>query len=283
MLRTKKLIVWSLFAIPVFVLAGNLVLAGKPVPPPPLPNVRYRIKYVELPGGFVPNPEIGGINNDACVVGFYDRADVGGVRHGFLYDSSVNQDLALDLHALLAPSIPPGWTLRSASDISDVQVVVGVLQDGVGNQQGFALDLGTEIPVVDLLPTLGSTLSMAAEVNENGDILVAYKDASGAWASFLFNPGIYNGDPGARALRNGVPMDFSHVDVLDDGLELLPLSGESTGFRLNNPIAGRAQQIAGATPSGLAFRYTVGGSLEVFTAAKLNGGVLALNDDGRTR
>ena len=34
---------------------GELALAGKPVPPPPLPPVRYRIKYPQLPANYNPD------------------------------------------------------------------------------------------------------------------------------------------------------------------------------------------------------------------------------------
>ncbi len=51
MLRTRKLIVGSLLATAMFMVASDLVLAGKPAPPPPppsLPPVQYRIRFFEV-------------------------------------------------------------------------------------------------------------------------------------------------------------------------------------------------------------------------------------------
>jgi len=277
MSHTKKLFVLSLLAIPILALAGDLALAGKPGNPP-LPNVRYRIKYVDLPGEYM-GFWINEMNNQGCVVGYYDSADIG-LRHAFIYDPTVNPSAATDLHALVLPSVPDGTTIQSAAGISDRNVVVGYIRNAAGNSQGFAIDLGTENPVVDLLPTFGSTSSLGVRVNENGDILVAYRDAAGTWASFLFNPGIYNGDPVARATRNGIPLDFTGIDAMDDRVVPLPLSGDSLYFQLNNPTSGRAAQVAGKSASGVAFRYTVGSSLQLFPEARVVSQLTAVTDDG---
>ena len=85
----------------------------------------------------------------------------------------------------------------------------GFLQQANGNVHPFALDLGAEHPVVDLLPNFGANIAYATQINENGDIIVRIMDTRSA---YLFNPGLYNGDPGVRASRNGDPQDFSDGD-----------------------------------------------------------------------
>ena len=275
MLRTKKLIVWSLLAIPMFTLAGDLALAGKPSKPP-LPNVRYRIKFVDLLDGaaMVRSCTVRGMNSFSQVVGHLDMLD--GQQIAILFDPATNPNNLIDLNAIVDPvSTPIGFHLRSATDISNTMVVVGNLEDTLGNRQGFALDLAIQPPVLDLLPTNGSTDSTPRHINENGDILIAFTDSVGNWGSFLFHTDIYNGDPNERALRD-VPYDFS--DEVVSHL-VLPLSGPHLEFSLSSPFGGRDVQVAGKTADGLAFRYTRDAvNAEVFSFPVV--GVTDINDDG---
>ena len=121
----------------------------------------------------------------------------------FLYDPAVDPNKAIDLNNWFDGNrgVPEGCYLRLARDINDENVIIGQLEDQAGNRCGFAIDLVAETPVVDLLPTVdGATDLRPTEINENGDILVIYQDASGTWQSFLFNPGHY-GDPEHRIPR----------------------------------------------------------------------------------
>ncbi len=286
MLRTKKLIVGSLLFIVACVLAGELALAGKPVPPPPLPPVRYRIKYPQLPANYNPDMylTVEGItspfflNNKWQVQAVGAYMDLDGRYTAFLYDPAVDPNKAIDLNSWFDGNrgVPEGYYLRSARDINDENVIIGQLEDQAGNRCGFAIDLAAETPVVDLLPTVdGATDLRPTEINENGDILVIYQDASGTWRSYLFNPGYY-GDPEHRIPRDGTPLDFRDVDVSD---LILPLSGSSVFFHLNNPYQGRPAQIAGVAVDELAFRYTVGAAEpERFPIQAYQIG--AINDDG---
>ena len=271
MLRTRKLIVGSLLATAMFMVASDLVLAGKPAPPPPpLPNVRYGITYVPLPDnadpGWFPTP--GGITNafplgnkwQVQVVGMYRHLD--GRNIAFLYDPTRNVNACIDLNGCfftddgvpldpesLPDTFPAGHHLSAARDINDYQVVIGHLEDESGNRRGFAIDLTIDPPVLDLLPTNASMNSSVRQINENGDILIAYQDASGTWGSFLFNPGYYCA-PDLRAQRDGTPLDFSNET---ESLQMLDLSGEPRDFRLNNPCEGREAQIGGRDIQQISF------------------------------
>ena len=216
------------------------------------------------------------------IVGKFDLPN--GDTHAFLCESQASIEpitdpindhafILTDLNNLFGveQGVPYGYHLQSAKDVSDREVVVGCLEDQSGYRCGFAIDLAAEAPVVDLLPVVdGATEVRPIQINENGDILIAFKDASGTWSSFLFNPGYY-GDPELRKWRDGTPLDFSGDDVLN---LILPLIGS----QLNNPYEGRPAQIAGNTPDGFPFRYTVGDATpEVFD---FRAGIGALNDDG---
>ena len=285
MSRTKKLMVWMLFAIPAFVLASDFVLAGKPGPPP-LPNVRYRIKFIQLPdntddAGFW----LGGMTSPFKLENAWQVQLVGkslyldGRGYAFLYDPTRNPNQGIDLNSwfidsngvplpdFVPPAFPNGYHLESAWDINDEGVVVGRLKNELGSCCGFAIDLAIPFPALDLMPTDGATESWPVKINENGDILFRCRDASG-YGSFLFNPGYY-GDPNVRPPRTG-PLDFSNLTSEDARLQILHNKvgriQADNNFQLNNPIAERPAQIAGTTVSGLPFRYTVGTEVpEVFT------------------
>ncbi len=234
MSRTKKWIVWILLAIPVFVLASELAMAGKP---PALPNVRYRIKFVDLldDAAMVRSCGLRNTNKYSQSVGYLEMLD--GPRIAFLFDPLTNPNNLIDLNTIVDPlSTPLGFHLGSATDISNEMVIVGNLEDSLGNRQGFALDLAIEHPVLDLLPTNGSTNSTPRHINENGDILIAFTDAAGNWGSFLVPANIYYGDPEQRVLRDG-PIDFSDDPVAD---LVLPLNGPHLEFVLNNPSGDRS-------------------------------------------
>jgi hypothetical protein len=283
MLRTKKLIVWSLLAIPVLVLAVNLSLAKKPVPPPPPPQVKYQVS-------FIPFPSDGEFQGEYGWTGGMDRFGhvvVGKFRFPFSHDRAFLYYLEhpdiIDMHGwffdangdplgAIPPSYPPGYHLTSGDDVSDEMVVVGTLKhEESGESRGYAIDLTIWPPVLDLLPTAGWSVSSPKKINENGDILIA-----GESGAFLFNPGIYNGDPDERALRTE-PRDFSDDDVL-----ILPLCGGDYlpgSHQLNNPDEDGPAQIAGKTADDFAFRYRINDTDPkpfYFQVERVNG----LNDDG---
>lgn len=217
------------------------------------PTVRYEIVLFQLPNDSISSMLINDVNNLGQVVGWY-LDDFG--QKACLYDPAIDPSPAIDLNSigLVMPEGYEQYRLASAVAINDHQVVVGYLADAEENRVGYALDLGAETPVIDLLPDLQLAYSYGSQINENGDILGVYEDADGVRMAYLFNPGYYDGDAVIRELRNGIPLDFS-----DDIPASLALLGDRTPwFKLNNPSNGRPAQIGGVNSNGVLFRYTVG-------------------------
>ena len=254
---------------------------GKPPkddpPPPPaeLPDVRYEIKFIELPANATgtPSPYVNEINNLGQVVGNYSAED--GER-AFFFDGVQ----AIDLNAIVTAGLPDGWRLRSALAINDWMVVVGNIEK-IGSDpietRPIAIDLAAVNPVVDLLPDVGVVFGLTAgyRINENGDILGIYELADGIWGAWFFNPGLYDGDPEVRDLRDGIPQDMS--DESPDPL-LIPFRG--LDLSLNNPVGDSRAQVAGDVDH-VPFRYTLGDAEpEWFPEVDLVLWVGGLNDSG---
>jgi len=87
-----------------------------------------------LPGHFSSNSDATAVNDLDQVVG--SSITYGGERHGFLWDP-VNG--MRDLHHLPITSLPPGFVMRSATDISDDQTIVGTGTAADGRSHGFRL------------------------------------------------------------------------------------------------------------------------------------------------
>lgn len=225
-----------------------------PPPPPPadLPDVRYRIQFIEQPTNATAASYvwINDMNNLGQVVGIYSST---AGRRPFLYNPLVSTDQGVDLNAIVTAGIPDGWRFRSALAINDHMVVVGNMEEiSTGQRRPVAIDLLAVDPVVDLLPDVGVDHSHGFKINENGDILGVVDLGDGLWASWIFNPGLY-GDPAQRTPRDGTPLDMS-----GEMPDLLPLSGSSPSYDLNNPVGTSPAQIAGVDADRVAFRYTLG-------------------------
>ena len=244
-------------ALTVSLATNSAVLGkGKPQPPPEpdLPPVRYRIEVSQqVPGNVFAND----INNLGVVVGKI-QSDLG--ASAFIYFPGSGQ--VTDLNTLVVDGIPDGAWLRAGNAINDWMVVVGSMEYSTGEVVGFALDLGAETPVVNLLPELGSGISYGTQINENGDILGF---ADGVY-NYFFNPGLYDGDPDVRIVRNGMPLDLT-----EDPTEPLPddVAGGSWP-QLNNPQGSRSAQIVGRSQAGVHFRYTTGASADLELFPELN-------------
>jgi hypothetical protein len=247
---------------------------------PPLPAVRYRIKFVALPGNAASGPLINDMNNWGQVVGWYSPD--GQNRTAFLYDPVVDANQALDVNTIVAAGIPDGWRVASLVGINDWMVAVGyIAQIGSDPMQvrPVAIDLAAANPVVDLLPDVGVDYSYGKHINENGDIMGVYKTADGDSLAWGFNPGLY-GDPQQRVWRDGSPLDLCDETPLP-----LPLSGNAQFFIMNNPVGDRPAQIFGPDTQKLSdavpFRYTLGDAApERFPALDLVWWPGALNDSG---
>ena len=244
-----------------------------------LPPVRYRIAFPAMPANATGGVNIDDINNLGQVVGWYSTADG---HRAFLYDAKVNANSVIDLNTLVQTGLPDGWHLSSAVGINDKMVIVGCIEPTGGPigqfRQPIAIDLGTETPVVDLLPDVGVDNSYGKHINENGDILGVYQTENGYYAWF-FNPGLYDGNPQVRAERDGLPLDMTQQ--VPQRLE--SLGGRAHFFHLNNAVGTAPPQIAGEFDNGIAFRYTTGDSPVLETFPELNlyvDGLDGLNDSG---
>lgn len=245
-----------------------------PPPPPELPSVRYRINFPVMPVG-ADGQVVNHMNNLGQVVGWYYNDDTG-FKSAFVYNSITDQ--ADDINSVVTAGIPDGWHFASVTSINDWMVAVGYLEQiGSGQRQRVAVDLVTENPVVDLLPSISSELSGMLRINNNGDIVGLRKTESGVKAFWTFNPGFY-GDPLLREVCDGTPLDMSGVTP-----QFLPITHTLNlqRFHLNNPVGSRPAQIAGTNGRHEGFRYTLGDAApEVFPELDIGSDVHGFNDEG---
>ena len=219
---------FSIALVGTFVAIGITLQNGEPrsAAGPGLPKVRYRIHLPRLPANSTFGEfDVLDMNNAGDIVGLYSSAR--GIT-AFLYAPARNIKLAIDLNDLAVDGIPEGAWLRAGFAINEWGVVVGCLQQANGDVHPFALDLGADTPVVDLLPNFGAAFASGSQINENGDIIVRIENPRSA---YLFNPGLYNGDTSVRASRDGEPQDFSAKTP-----QLLPAHISTSTIQLNNPL-----------------------------------------------
>ena len=189
------------------------------------PTFQYVLTLPSLPADGTGTVYKNDINNRGQMVGWYSTATG---RKGYICDTSRSSSI-IDLTALTLPGIPAGYQITSVVGINEHQVLVGYLTNDFfasGNRIAFAVDLAAFSPVVDLLPDMSSTVSYGSKINENGDILGVYTDGVGASMGYIYNPGIYNGDPVVSAVRDGIPQD------LRDGITSSLPMGNSHEFKL---------------------------------------------------
>lgn len=235
-----------------------------------VPTFHYLLTIPQMPAAATGGPIINDLNNRGQVVGWYQDAQG---QKGFLYDPSIPGGV-IDLSSLSLPGIPAGYRISSAVGINDHEVLVGYLTNDFGasgaHRIAFALDWAAESPVVDLLPNMGSPFSYGRKINENGDILGIYDTIQTA---YLFNPGLYAGDPAIRALRDGQAVDFSN-----DTTSALPFGSQI----INNPVGNSPARVAGKDSNGVAFRYTTGlePNYEPFPDIVLGDNLGGINDAG---
>lgn len=238
---------------------------GKPMPPPPLPPIKFQIQLWDVPYGG--GKYINKMNNLGQVVGWYSHPN--GEKHGFLYDPTVNVDTAIDLNDVVAT--PAGWMISSAVGINDRGAIVGYLEP-VGSsfdpnfRMGFILDMAAETPTLLPLPDAQWAYAWGTSINENGDVLGIYRTAGGGYGIYFWNCGLY------------APADPTPV-LLEQDVALTDAPPE-----LNNPVGDRPAQIAGQlaagpTKYGTAFRWTPGQSLETFPELQ-SPSVMDINDSG---
>ena len=262
-------------AMPAIGLAGKGGGGGGGTTPPQLPPVRYRIAFPAMPANATGGLFVDNINDLGQVVGWYSAEDG---QRAFIYDATKNGGSVIDLNTVVQGGLPEGWRLRSAVSINDHMVIVGIMEltgSSPVQVRPIAIDLGTETPVVDLLPDVGVDFSYGRWINNNGDILGVYQTENGSFAWF-FNPDLYNGDAQVRAERNGQPQNMTQ-DVPQD---LSALGSRAQQFHLNNAAPA---QIAGVNDNGIAFRYTTGDNPVWQTFPELNlyvSSLGGLNDAG---
>ncbi len=235
---------------------------GDPTPPP----VIFKIESIPMPTA-TSTLGVTAMNNGGQVVGSFDT-EIN--RFGFIYDSVNFSTPAVDLNSIL--SAPEGWTIASAQDINEDGMVVGYLApegpfDYGGDWLPFAANLFLPTgPQLIVLPNGQSSRSMAAAVNDDGDIVITYKQGE-AHGVMVFNPGL----------------DFGSPD--DDVITPVPVLIRGIGeIDINNSSIFGAAQIAGVLSNDYSFRVTVGSAnVETFPAifsGTSGRGVNRINDFG---
>jgi probable HAF family extracellular repeat protein len=238
---------------------------GKPMPPPPLPPIKFQIQLWDVPYGG--GKYINKMNNLGQVVGWYSHPN--GEKHGFLYDPTVNANTAIYLNDVVAT--PAGWMISSAVGINNRGAIVGYLEP-VGSsfdpnfRMGFILDMAAETPTLLPLPDAQWAYAWGTSINENGDVLGIYRTAAGGYGIYVWNSGLY-------APANPMPLLLGQDVTIANATP-----------KLNNPVGDRPAQVAGQlatgpTQYGTAFRWTPGQSLETFP--ELQSPVVSdINDSG---
>lgn len=235
--------------------AASPAFAGKPGSGgSTLPKVRFQIQYFAMPHG-AGGGNIDDMNSHGETVGWY--LDANGQKCPFAYLPDLDPQTAFDLNDLVAA--PAGWIIASAVGINDQGIIVGyLLQTGStadpNARRGFVLDTTAATWSLQSLPDDAWTFSYPRDINENGDIVGYYADASGASCAYIYNPAI----------------DIAPVTM---GLAV------SGMISLNNPQGIRPAQVGGTLADGTQFRWTPGVGLETVTSGELHS-VYGINDAG---
>ncbi|MCL4854518.1 MAG: hypothetical protein KJZ78_24425, partial [Bryobacteraceae bacterium] len=203
---------------------------------PTLPPVRYQLKTFRMPNDSCISVSVGSMNNSGIVVGYYGTsADT--LRHPFLYDPSIDPDVALDLNTLDIDWHEPGWRLASALGVNESGYVVGQMEEFAqpGVWRGYVLDLNVSPAVLVPLST-GTASNWARRINDNLDVV------------------------GVAAAEEGYHIYV--CNVADEAFTDLGILGTS-GVELSNPPPGEPAQVVGEFwGSWTVFRYIVGAGFD---------------------
>jgi len=216
-----------------------------PPPPAPLPNMRYELKFFDLPPNGVPEQSIavGKMNIHGEYVGNYLHAN--GLRSAYLHVNGVS----VDLNDLGVVGLPDDLAFRSAFGINDHGIIVGrLVRKGFSIEEsvaagiptrGYVLDILATPAVVHLLPDESFGLSTYARfINNEGDI-VGTIDGGGA---YIYNTGL--------------------LESPDEGAEIVPFGPIAlTNRGLFSPA--KALVYDGNSPGV----YTLGGQIDYFNVA----------------
>lgn len=155
----------------------------------------YRVHYPVIPleAGIEPNVTVFGAtvgSTNVLFVGSYARLDRIG-RQGFIYDhfgsiDPFQPEKFWDVEELVG-TVPPSWApsafvISSFQSVNSSGRVVGLIRDSVsGNDLPFYVDVFDVQPEMLPIPIpAGASGAQGRAVNETGEILVAYDDATGA-------------------------------------------------------------------------------------------------------
>lgn len=226
------------------------VQAGKPTPPSPLPPVRYQVQLWTVPGAI--NLELRDTNNQMQTVGAaavdLDNNGVSDSYHSFLYDPAIALGGGIDLNDIVA-GIPAGWHIRKATAINEVGQITAYIAFGesvsTSNElQAVVIDMTTATPSLHVIPDRDFTVySLAADINDFGDVTVMYRKADGTWGHYVYN--VYNSNPVEAIVNLQVSADI-------DGLP-----------RINNHGV-----IVGRLNSGNGYRTSLNGGFETFSGLR---------------
>jgi hypothetical protein len=223
-----------------------------------LPPVRYQLHFVSAPSGGSAMVMYD-MNNAGEMVGSF--VDAAGVKRAFLARPLAAAQ-AIDLSTTV--TAPAGWTIACATSINDSGLIVGYLEpqgspNDPNSRAAFVIDPDVTPLTATRLPS-AMAYTVAVSVNEQGDILSAYRKSNGTWGVTLYNPLV----------------DLTPTE--------LPFDCYAPNFLvLNNSTSTRDVQVAGLLADQSAFRWTRGGPLEVILPAPASGpgsAVYGINNTG---
>jgi len=196
MLKLETVIARSLLSM-LFVLQGAAISWAAPQPgkgkgggggdSTTLPAVRYQVHAITSDASIVPLA----MNNAGMIVGYTYPNDNYPL---IVVAGNVFQGETLDSLALVYGwPVPPGFRLRTCTDVNELGVVVGGMgTDDRTQNAGFALDTQLSANPADWtlyhLPNLGYDYSIARAINDFGDIVANYRPlGSEERVGYLFN------------------------------------------------------------------------------------------------
>jgi hypothetical protein len=241
MLRTCKLLLTAIVALGLSAdfAAAPLYAQGKGKPGgggsnPPPPPVTYALKVFDMPTIATDYilMETYNMTSTGVVVGYFRQ---GGPYQPFLYDPSIDPDMAINLNDLGVAGLPEGWRIVAAIGVNEYGFVVGAIEEIAVPDvyRGYLLDLNADPPLLQTLPD-GPGHAYARGINDCMDIVGVARAANGNLRGYVFNPLI-------------------DLEVTDLGIDL------DHRVKLSNPLPGFPAQVTGVRISSSypVFRYTI--------------------------
>ena len=217
---TWSQMLWATAAVALLVTGSTLFAAkggskGKPGggEDPPPPPVRYQFQLIDMPDSQSDDTRVfvRDINTFGQAVGSYfvdlDGDGVTDTFGPFLYDPQFPTAQAVDLNEIVS-GIPEGWSIRQSRAINVWGDICVHLQPksiiAPENVQAAMIDMSVTPPQLHIIPDGDFTdFSIAADMNDWGDIVVCYEHGDGTRGNYVYNFGLYG-----ESLKTALPIDL---------------------------------------------------------------------------